>query len=699
MLQNESDHDIKQDDKHSVSCKNYADGMIFLCNNQTHRECMQHKLFGAKMNRPPKYDRNLKNVQTLPPKSALFLFNTKSRQLYGLYESVDRGNENIIASAWHYQFPAQIRFRSVYPFEPIHHDQFKHVFPDFVSFRRLNKKQIQQLINAFIRQSNNKNSISTTQQQFDSTDSPQHISQYKNHRMTPSYNDYNTSLHRLKIVMQNYTKHVNDDQCNARNDTLESILDDFLYLSTKHNNDEEFEAISNEFGFCTGNKCKILKRHYGNRDSKINIIYKTKDESDMLWDAVLDKIHCYYQHCYDIGYRLSSKEKTEIQQYSDEYLINNKAIKIKQILTNKRKICQNIVEMNSTSNKKFNQFCMESSDSQNESKNSNSERIYSFGERFNYYGKKDHYWMDDWFWKDHVCVQRKYSSLKEELIMNNIAKMTIEQFNMEYKKAIIHFDSQHRKQNEKWENMFVTLILSLMIYANFDIIQSEFSKTYRQNVEKHNNFYFLGKYLKTAIHKFGTSIYEGDTKTFYHGISEQLLFPTYISAVCICCPLSTSSSVEVALNFANYNNGLVVQFGDYTWYPPASPKYFSMRWISDYGNENEYLFIQNSTTYKLQINNITDTRCGTEYGTILKALKIIDAIIGPRNCRQPIGHNMKSLILKIINHQFAHQPFVSLNEHAKTIIDSYFKETKHYSINMECKEIYEFLCNELRHLN
>ena len=57
-----------------------------------------------------------------------------------------------------------------------------------------------------------------------------------------------------------------------------------------------------------------------------------------------------------------------------------------------------------------------------------------------------------------------------------------------------------------------------MIYCNYDVLQYEFSKTYRESISKHNNFYHLGKYLKMAVRRFGTVINEGAVKTFYHGV-------------------------------------------------------------------------------------------------------------------------------------------------------------------------------------
>eukprot|EP01083_Nonionella_stella_P257609 881590_1 len=112
-----------------------------------------------------------------------------------------------------------------------------------------------------------------------------------------------------------------------------------------------------------------------------------------------------------------------------------------------------------------------------------------------------------------------------------------------------------------------------MIYCNYDYLQYIFSMTYRENNgQHHEEFYWLGKYLKRTV-----ALYSSSTdRHVYHGISNMMLFENYCSSykhslerkgfleqrdsIEICSPLSTSTSFEVALNFANHNNGIVVEF-------------------------------------------------------------------------------------------------------------------------------------------
>eukprot|EP01084_Bolivina_argentea_P142701 250668_1 len=232
----------------------------------------------------------------------------------------------------------------------------------------------------------------------------------------------------------------------------------------------------------------------------------------------------------------------------------------------------------------------------NESLCSDNETIqYDFGIRFYYLNTaKD----SENTPKNHTPVQKKYSCLKEELLRNPIAQLTIQQFNHEYSKSVNSFNSRHCKthfrpytQNKhqisgvKHQNPHITIdhLLCMMIYCNYTDLQHLFSKTYRINVDLHNNYYHLGKFLKDGVHKFGSSIKKAKGKKFYHGIGKSMTFPSYIANICICCPLSTSASFSVATNFTNANNGMVIEFAS----TKQNTKYISLAWVSDYPSENE----------------------------------------------------------------------------------------------------------------
>eukprot|EP01084_Bolivina_argentea_P092714 166776_1 len=100
----------------------------------------------------------------------------------------------------------------------------------------------------------------------------------------------------------------------------QSILNTFFHVLHKHNDDQQFECIFNSLHSCDIKTCDFFKRNYRNKQARQNgHIY---DKNMMVYCQILDKIHCYYQHCFDIGNKLSSKEKQSIHFDSQEQLVN-----------------------------------------------------------------------------------------------------------------------------------------------------------------------------------------------------------------------------------------------------------------------------------------------------------------------------------------------------------------------------------------
>eukprot|EP01084_Bolivina_argentea_P009642 17989_1 len=493
-------------------------------------------------------------------------------------------------------------------------------------------------------------------------------------------------LCRLKKIMNSNPSYIG-------NINVDILLNDFLYLLMKsNNNDATFEFIYNELGgFCDIETCIVFKRHYNLSDNQNT----TKQQ-------IMNKIHCFYRHSFDIGHKLNLKEQSVIDHLSlnyegkiDNNFIDPKISKINKILSSRRKR-KNGNALNQRIVQKYNQLYSPNLTGINSM--SQNEKMYSFGYRFRYDTQTVSYG---------ILITPKYLSLKHELTNNDICSITIEQFNREYKKAQIHFDSIYRKQH--YSTMLNEYILSLMIYCNFSELQFEFSKTYREeNGSKHHNFYYLAKYLKISVQKFGTKIKDGYVNAFYHGIGEQLLFPQYIGhsgyvydglGISIYCPLSTSSSILVGMNFTNVNNGLIVQF-DGGYYENC--KYFSVAWLSDFASESEYLFVQNEEL--LEIIDIIDVQFGFTNGKILSALKIIQTITKDGTLTVSISDAMQALVCKMIRNQLPHnlklyKSFELSNEYTKQIVTTYFKNKNIIWMNYEkIKTEYSFFFNLLFHV-
>eukprot|EP01084_Bolivina_argentea_P207850 354546_1 len=493
---------------------------------------------------------------------------------------------------------------------------------------------------------------------------------------------------------------------------LRSLVDDYMHLIHYHSTDEDFEWIFKKLKPCNIVECQKIRRNQRDTDRIENDV--CLNTVNMMYQNIYDKIHCHFCHCYDVGHRLSSEDKILVENSIkketknavekqagngsvETHLINNMLSKTEQILRPRHKSYRAIYyEVNRKSAKKYQNFELYVKDKK---LSWNNFGVYGFGCLFDYGDEKENN-------PTHISVSPTYANLKEELTSNSISKVNIQQFNNEYRKAGVYFASQYCKQrfrptktlhsisfrtqpleyNYRNTNDYMSKenIVSMMMYCNYTTLQYEFSKTYRiDNGKNHTFFYHLGKNLNTVIKKFGTTCETGSVHTFYDGIGQPLLFPELIykyvpsDGIAIHGPLSTSSSFEVAANFTNYNNGMVIKF---THAKQSKTKYFHASWLSDYGNEDEYLFIQNSIFERLYLNDIVDMRSGYEYGDVLKALKTIENITNKQTTILKNSDHIVapiSLVIRVLSNQLAkklsgYSSFLKQNRYLNDLCQVYF---------------------------
>eukprot|EP01084_Bolivina_argentea_P311637 539460_1 len=475
------------------------------------------------------------------------------------------------------------------------------------------------------------------------------------------------------------TLHASDEKLD-----IGSTLNSFHHLLLEHDSDEEFEEIYHILGECNLLKCNKFRRNYRERAKE----QKSKNETQAIEasyiDDIVDKIHCYFQHGYDIGFRLDSNERKLIktivveEKYDDkQYLMNDQYMRLFQILRSKQKKRQSAcIELNKRANK-YNQLF-----------SNYNYKTYSFGYRFNYGSDEtvDLTSNKTQTQRISIIILPKYSSLKEEMISNDIATLTKEQFNNEYTKAQHHLTSKYCV--ETFGSAFsMKHLLSLMVYCNYYNFQYEFSKTYRNNKgEDHNNYFFMGRYLKEAVHIFGAATLYS---TVYHGIGQKMVFPSYTlgvgpqfhhnQGILIHCPLSTTSSFFVAANFTADNNGMIVEFEGAL---RSKCKYFSVAWCSDYPNESEYLFIQNNTNdTALIMTNIVDVTSCFEYKYIIGVLYQIEQFTNPRGTIEfETSDTVNVLLEAIISDRFSKHNAVNMDDYARCICDTFFHNKTNFDM-------------------
>eukprot|EP01084_Bolivina_argentea_P117670 208931_1 len=476
-----------------------------------------------------------------------------------------------------------------------------------------------------------------------------------------------THLRSLQNIMTKYklNKHQLPPE-NIENQT--SYLNDYLHLITEHTTNNEFETIYNTFdGHCDLHKCSAFTRNHRDRHKdKVN----TNNGSD-----ILDKIHCHYCHSFDIGFRLKKNEiqniENDAKNDNDEYFVDHTLIKIQKILLNKH----NFSKVVRARGPKYS--TLQPDDSKN--------MDYDFGCYFDYNGEAAD---DGRFYSKPIEVNKKYNDIKREMTSNTISQISLDTFNREYAKAQTHFVSNYCKRVTNKHNKILALyhLLSIMFYCNFDELSYAFSKTYRKSPNesnaqvaiRHSNFYWLGKYLKESVNWFGTKIRDGNVGSFYHGINKELLFPHLVTNLPenrIYCPLSTSSAYEVAINFANHNKGMIIEFIKTEY---CNKIYFECKWLSDYSNEMECLFLQTNTD--LTIGNIIRVSNGVEYKLIFQALNQLSRFEGGTK------ENELNLLTKtLLEHQLFIRQFSSLDSYAQKMLDTYCNNritTAMYAENM-----------------
>eukprot|EP01084_Bolivina_argentea_P181735 313829_1 len=482
----------------------------------------------------------------------------------------------------------------------------------------------------------------------------------------------------LSIMMRKYTS----GNLNIESVNIDKVLDDYLHLFSHHKNDDAFEYVYNLFGgFCDAKKCGIVSAKCKRKIDEIKLNSISVDT--IVKKQIFDKIHCHYQHAYDIGFKLTKREKNILfhmtHKEENEVPINNQITGIFEILQKKHTL------LSCFRRRRF-QFNIEM-----QNNNVTHDQKYHYGFEFEY--EKEHHDADDYKNVDYYIgyIEAVFSSFKEEMISTG---MLIQQFNNELKKAEKHFISNYCKiaANEGFNNknsrfkLQLHHVLAVMIYCNFDKLQFEFSKSYRklhqnetkQSVSKrHQQFWYLGRYLRQSIQLFGI----WSPTALYHGTSKQLVIPIdFLNRIYI--PWSTSSSVAVAIHFAG-ENGIITEISG----PTASNPCCSCAWLSDFPNEQEMLFVQNGVG--LHFTNIIDCRSGHEYWMILKA---IDIVSGRWYSKSRINVSLQTLTLHLILNELGRTKFESLTPYAKKLFHQFRMTADFRRINWDkMKSIYAFL--------
>eukprot|EP01084_Bolivina_argentea_P076713 139064_1 len=419
------------------------------------------------------------------------------------------------------------------------------------------------------------------------------------------------------------------------------LMNDFNHLLSHHSNELEMEEIYNKLvkqiynnKSCGLAKCSFMRRNHRNRtlitknEQILNELYHSCE--DIVSQQLLDRIHCYFLHSYDIGYKLTNQQKIDIT--NEEIKVNNEndtcfdttvlqMNEIRKLTQSKYKNIQCFDRLHNAPNKFKTEFT--------EQKQNVSEQ-YQYGFRFYYWkhSKSDHrQWIEDVSARksfkqyQNLYIDQKYRNLEDELTNNSVCVISKLQFGQLLQKAQVYVDSDlikeifcPRKQSAKCYDMYyeqtmsVEHIISLMVYCNYDELQRKFSETFRklQNEtneslkNRHRNYYFFAKLLRECVGCFGMYREQGigNHISVFHGIDKVLTFTTMDTYVA--GPFSTTTDYSVATNFCA-GKGMILEMFIPTmeWMMSAVEgkdalhriQCMDMQWFSDFVNEQEIFCI------------------------------------------------------------------------------------------------------------
>eukprot|EP01084_Bolivina_argentea_P108016 193067_1 len=505
------------------------------------------------------------------------------------------------------------------------------------------------------------------------------------------------------IEIQNIGKIFNKINHSCLTDYFNHVLIDHLgdQYSVDHTR-KEFELIHNyvmsKLKYCDLEKCIAYQRNNRNRE-KQNIFLKNNDTDDKnatknqtlqlmdkkeeLYIEILDTMHCFFVHTFEIGFRIKSTEFHNIVDSNVNSDTDNMELhhdmsmnKLSSLLRSKRERLQNIRGKERTAKTKF----ITDIDAQNvqyetdedksnitdikvdidhkEENKADEEhkkpktKSYSFGFRYNYWNEKD---------KNYV--KQKYKNMKCELLNNIIFSIDTKNYKVAKQKAKQKMNSKYarhltsdgyagKEYNIKAASPITREhILSILFYTDFDTLSYHFSSTFRplnkeeKNIKacilKNAEYANLSRLICETVNAFGTKT--GECKhdpIYYHGISGLLIFSSFLAT--FFSPTSTTLQIEVATVFAKDNGAILELQKHSTWL-----SYFNCSWLSSYCNEDERLFIIPIESYwQLKFSSIRSIAKGENYQYYIHALTALNYAV---NGDKPKGkHIVNKTDVKII---------------------------------------------------
>eukprot|EP01084_Bolivina_argentea_P168998 292986_1 len=266
-----------------------------------------------------------------------------------------------------------------------------------------------------------------------------------------------------------------------------------------------------------------------------------------------------------------------------------------------------------------------------------------------------------------LYVQRKYESLKEETLyhidIEQYEKVTVKSnkfINTDKAKQMIsttsnelpvHYDIKHGTA------LSVMNLTCIILYCDYSNLSTKFSSTFRaihplepiESIKKRNSeFWWLSKTIHETVQYFGV---DGSKQLggvtlngpFYCGINTVLNIPSF--CIRLCAPTSTSKTLQIACNFAK-RTGMIIKLNNNGSSDSHRLRAFYCSWISQYSEEDEYLYVGGYIRIRIQSILIIKTR--QNFQLFMHALYVFDSMLNGTSLANS-GFKVKSKDIKVIN--------------------------------------------------
>eukprot|EP01083_Nonionella_stella_P022031 60907_1 len=318
---------------------------------------------------------------------------------------------------------------------------------------------------------------------------------------------------------------------------------------------------------------------------------------------------------------------------------------------------------------------------------------------------------------DHSSLSPLHVNFKEEVINNSVYPMTGANWDDSLNEAQAILKSKWKEDDTKWrakvtneiygirigDRIQIEHVLGVYLYTSNTTLCTKFRESYRsseydknnQNIRSYhiNNFYWMGRFIYTAIQFFGQKPDIGDR--FYHGLKQQFLFTEF--SVTIEPPTSTTKDRNVAQRIFAGDNGTVLTLKPKFKYQLNNSKYLDVSAISNYGKEEERLFAGMTVLAVIDIQyrkGRKTARLGKCALVFLYFERILEQTIHNKsyyNYGLVSKADQRKYLLPLIQHQMQRNGYSDNGEEQKEDKDEYlyalfehFCDSKQEYVNLTC---------------